>query len=299
MDRENRTWTCLSGFIIKLIAFLTMALDHIGVVLQMNVGENYGLAIAFRVIGRLALPLFCFLIAEGFYHSKKPGTYLLRLGIMATVIAIAEIVLVEGHVFSDYDLSELRKYGNIYTDLILGGLGVLLLKQKKWYFQVLSAVPFLIGFAGFIATSLEQSENMIIHWFPYFLRPQYGFYGIGMIMLFYVAHLIKGLFLKVYSNNSGIPVESLEDTQIERKSYNLIAMGVLVIWTLIFFLVGNMIPETWVTWDVVVQNVAIVSGAFILLYSGKRGYNAKWFQYGSYLFYPVHLVIIFLIGMLL
>ena len=67
MDRENRTWTCLSGFILKLIAFLTMALDHVGVVLQMNVGENYGLAIAFRVIGRLALPLFCFLIAEGFY----------------------------------------------------------------------------------------------------------------------------------------------------------------------------------------------------------------------------------------
>ena len=299
MDRENRTWTCLSGFILKLIAFLTMALDHVGVVLQMNVGENYGLAIAFRVIGRLALPLFCFLIAEGFYHTKKPGTYLLRLGIMATVIAIAEIVIVQSPLFEEYGLQELRKYGNIYTDLILGGLGVLLLKQKKWYLQILSAIPFLIGFAGFVATSLEQSENIIIHWFPYFLRPQYGFYGIGMIMLFYVAHLIKGLFLKVYSSNSGIPVESLEDTQIERKAYNLIAMGVLVIWTLLYYLIGCVIPPLWVTWDVVIQNVAIVSGAFILLYSGKRGYNAKWFQYGSYLFYPLHLVIIFLIGMLL
>ena len=120
-----------------------------------------------------------------------------------------------------------------------------------------------------------------------------------MIMLFYIGHLIKNLFLKAYSNNSGIPVESLRDTQIERKAYNLIAMGILVIWTLVYFLVGNMIPPEWVNWDILIQNVAIVSGAFILLYSGKRGYNAKWFQYGSYLYYPLHLLVIFGIGLLL
>ena len=294
-DRE-RTWTSLSGFILKLIAFVTMTFDHVGVILQMNVGENYGLAIAFRVIGRLALPLFCFLIAEGFYHTKKPGNYLLRLGIMATVIAIAHVVIAYTPWFESLDL---RLYGNIFMDLLLGGLGVFLLKQKRWYLQILAVIPFLLGFGAFIADCLENSGEMLIHWYPFFLRPQFGFYSIGMIMLFYIGHIIKNLFLKVYSNNSGIPVESLQDTQIERKAYNLIAMGILVIWTLIFYLVGNMIPYEWVFWDVVIQNVAIVSGAFILLYSGKRGYNAKWFQYGSYLYYPIHIVIIFLFGLLL
>ena len=296
VDRENRTWTCLSGFILKLIAFATMTIDHVGAMLQMNVGENYALAIAFRVIGRLALPLFCFLVAEGFYHSKKPGNYMLRLGIMATVIAIAHIGIYYIPAFEGLDL---RSYGNIFMDLLLGGLGVFLLKQKKWYLQVLAVIPFLIGFGAFICYSLENSGEMIIHWFPFFLRPQYHFYSIGMIMLFYVGHIFKNMYLKIYSSNSGIPVESLRDTQIERKAYNVIAMGILAIWSLIFYLVGCMIPENWVTWDIIIQNAAIVSGAFILLYSGKRGYNAKWFQYGSYLFYPLHLVIIFGIGLLI
>ena len=295
-DRENRTWTCLSGFILKLIAFVTMTFDHVGAMLQMNVGDNFTLAIVFRIIGRLALPLFCFLICEGFYHTKKPGNYLLRLGIMATVIAIAQLVIYYAPAFKGINL---RPYGNIFVDLLLGGLGVLLLKQKKWYLQILAVIPFLLGFAAFIAYSLEQSENILIHWFPFFIRPQYHFYSIGMIILFYVGHIFKNMFLNYYSNNSGIPVESLKDTQVERKAYNVIAMGILVFWTLIFYLVGCMIPPEWITWDVGVQNFAMVSGAFILLYSGKRGYNAKWFQYGSYLFYPLHLLIIFGIGLLI
>ena len=296
VDRENRTWTCLSGFILKLIAFATMTFDHIGVMLQMIVGENYGLAIAFRVIGRLALPLFCFLICEGFVHTKKPGNYLLRLGIMAIVIAIAHIGIYYIPAFKELDL---RSYGNIYMDLLLGGLGVFLLKQKKWYLQILAVIPFIIGFGAFICNSLENTGEIVIHWFPFFLRPQYHFYSIGMIMLFYVGHIFKNMYLNYYSNNSGIPVESLRDTQIERKAYNVISMGMLAIWTLVFYLVGCMIPAEWVNWDVLIQNVAIVSGAFILLYSGKRGYNAKWFQYGSYLYYPLHLVIIFGISVLI
>ena len=303
VDRENRTWTCLSGFILKLIAFATMTIDHVGAMLQMN-DLSPNLAIAFRVIGRLALPLFCFLIAEGFYHSKKPGNYMLRLGIMATVIALAHVLfaflpLIEGLSLSQYFGISIRDYGNIFMDLLLGGLGVFLLKQKKWYLQVLAVIPFLIGFGAFICYSLENSGEMIIHWFPFFIRPQYHFYSIGMIMLFYVGHIFKNMYLKIYSSNSGIPVESLRDTQIERKAYNVIAMGILAVWSLVFYLVGCMIPENWVTWDIVIQNAAIVSGAFILLYSGKRGYNAKWFQYGSYLFYPLHLVIIFGIGLLI
>lgn len=296
VDRENKTWTCLSGFILKLIAFATMTIDHVGAMLQMNVGENYALAIAFRVIGRIALPLFCFLVAEGLYHSKKPGNYLLRLGIMATVIAVAHIGIYYIPAFEGLDL---RAYGNIFMDLLLGGLGIFLLKQKKWYLQILAAIPFLIGFGAFICYSLEEAGEMIIHWFPFFLRPQYHFYAIGLIMLFYIGHIIKNMYLDFYSSNSGIPVESLRDTQIERKAYNIIALGILITWTLILYLVGCMIPVEWVTWNVAIQNAAIVSGAFILLYSGKRGYNAKWFQYGSYLFYPLHLVIIFGIGLLI
>lgn len=297
-NKEGRTWTCLSGFILKLIAFATMTFDHVGAMLQMNVGYNYGPAIAFRVIGRIALPIFCFLITEGFMKTKKPGQYLLRLGIMATLITLVHVV-VRYAPLSIFEGVDISPYGNIFVDLLLGGIAVLLLKQKKWYLQIIAVIPFLIGFAAFICGCLEASEGMVIHWFPFFIRPQYHFYSIGFIILFYFGHLLKNLFLKAYSDKSGIPVESLADTQIDLKAYNLIAFGIVVIWTLAFYIVGVSIPYEWVTWDVVVQNAAIISGAFILLYSGKRGYNAKWFQYGSYLYYPLHLLVIFGITILI
>ena len=40
------------------------------------------------------------------------------------------------------------------------------------------------------------------------------------------------------------------------------------------------------------QLFAILAGVFILLYSGLRGYNKKWFQYGSYIYYLLHMLII-------
>ena len=38
---------------------------------------------------------------------------------------------------------------------------------------------------------------------------------------------------------------------------------------------------------------------FILFYNGKLGYNKKWFKYGSYLYYPLHLIILFLLSLIL
>ena len=48
---------------IKLLALLTMLIDHIGVILLKDI-------IIFRLIGRLAMPLYAYCIARGFYFSK-------------------------------------------------------------------------------------------------------------------------------------------------------------------------------------------------------------------------------------
>ena len=75
---------------------------------------------------------------------------------------------------------------------------------------------------------------------------------------------------------------------------NIIQVFMLVLVSVFYYAFKYMWPKG-VFWDVESQLLAICSGAFILLYNGKRGYNAKWFQYGSYLYYPLHLGIIILI----
>ena len=297
-NQQPKTWACFSGFVLKIIGFLTMACDHVGWLLQEQPGFGYAWipGIILRCIGRLALPIFCFLIAEGFAHTKKPGQYLLRLGIMGTIISTALIVVEYAPMFGSLSLWH---QGNIYVDLILGGLGVFLLRRKEKYFNALAVIPFIIGILAFIVRGIENDGTTIIYWFPFFLRPQYMFYSIGMTMSFELARRLKDIFLADYSKKTGIPTESLVDTNIEKYALNLINMGVVVSWTLLFLLSAYIIPEDWLYWNPFIQTFAVISGAFVLLYNGRRGYNAKWFQYGSYLFYPLHLLIIFGIGLLI
>lgn len=95
----------LSGFQLKLLAIVSMFLDHIGVVLLENgllprissavlAGNSlsffpadyqfwYHIDLLLRCIGRLAFPIFCFLLIEGFQHTRSIPHYALRLGIFA------------------------------------------------------------------------------------------------------------------------------------------------------------------------------------------------------------------------
>lgn len=284
MENNRRFPLVLSGFWLKVIALLTMTIDHIGFLFT-----SLPCAGIFRCIGRLALPLFCFMIAEGAIHTKNFRKYALRLGIMASVISIAMIVM-ETPLF---DMS-MRDQGIIFIDLLLGAVAVYLLRQKQWYFKALAFLPLAYGIASEVAASLESCGCMgHILWFPFFMRTQYGWYGILMIIGFYVAYLIADVFIKNLATNSGIDPEAYKGTRIERNAINIISMMTLVFISLVRYLVRSMIPPQYVAEDYVMQLLAMCSGVFILLYSGARGYNKKWFQYGSYLYYPVHLLILY------
>ena len=61
---------------LKLIASASMLIDHIGMVLFPGVTW-------LRVVGRLAMPIYCFSIAEGLHHTRDRGMYMLRIFLFA------------------------------------------------------------------------------------------------------------------------------------------------------------------------------------------------------------------------
>ena len=70
----------MTAFTIKLIAITSMLIDHAGAVFDLHFG--------FRVVGRIAFPLFVYLIACGCRHTKSMEKYMLRLGIFALISEI-------------------------------------------------------------------------------------------------------------------------------------------------------------------------------------------------------------------
>lgn len=103
----------ITGFTLKWIAVVTMVLDHIGAVFLSDwlwaathstvvpgwrgaalswAGQHLALLwqvqTLLRLIGRLAFPLFCFLLVEGFCHTRNVKRYALRLGIFALLSEI-------------------------------------------------------------------------------------------------------------------------------------------------------------------------------------------------------------------
>jgi hypothetical protein len=67
--------------ILKIIAIITMTVDHVGAILYPDL-------IVLRIIGRIAFPLFAYLITLGIESTKKPGRYLITLFSFALVSQI-------------------------------------------------------------------------------------------------------------------------------------------------------------------------------------------------------------------
>ena len=74
----------LSGAQLKTIAILSMLADHVNkALIYPNLVSNDGLLAVlsdfFDIIGRIAFPLFCFLLVEGYFKTRNRMKYLLQL----------------------------------------------------------------------------------------------------------------------------------------------------------------------------------------------------------------------------
>lgn len=87
----------INGHVLKLFACAAMFIDHLTYILLENVSPVTGrmpvftlehgvlLDVIGRAIGRSAMPIFCFLIAEGYCHTHSKARYLLRLVVFAVI----------------------------------------------------------------------------------------------------------------------------------------------------------------------------------------------------------------------
>lgn len=142
----------MSLFWIKIIAAASMLIDHLGVFL-------FPQYIVFRVVGRLAFPLFAWGIANGAHHTKNIKNYLLRLFVFALISQIPYQLLLHSYGVRGIELNILFTFSLSLSFLVL-------IKNLKYTFQkILLTISVLI--------------------LTYLLKLDYQYLGIIGVWLFY------------------------------------------------------------------------------------------------------------------
>lgn len=221
----------MSIFTIKLIAVITMLLDHI----RYAIPETN--CILFELLGRMSYPLFAFVLTEGYIHTSSKKEYAKRL------IKYGLISQIPFMLFRSMLGKNEWKMLNIMFTLLLGFFGILSLDKikNKWISIPISiAIPMLACF----------------------LKVDYGWYGILFIYIFYLFKNKKPLIL---------PATIALCTIYYAVRYKM-AFFNNIIYLQILFILFSLI--------------------FVYMYNGEKGRNMKKFFYW---FYPLHLLILYLI----
>lgn len=113
---------------LKIIACVTMLIDHMGAVLF---PANPWL----RVIGRISFPIFCFLLSQGIHYTHSKKKYFLRLALW----------MIPSELAYDYALrgSFTWAHQSVMVTLLLGALmGLCIEKAPKLFYKLLLILPF-------------------------------------------------------------------------------------------------------------------------------------------------------------
>ena len=96
----------MSSFALRVIALMSMIVDHAGLALFPDIG-------LFRCIGRLSFPLYCFLLVQGYLHTRSIRAYGRRLLLVAILSEIPFDLLIFGRITSPMEQ-------NVLFSLLLG-----------------------------------------------------------------------------------------------------------------------------------------------------------------------------------
>lgn len=258
----------MTSFTLKIIALISMFCDHFG--------DAFVKHFSFlNLIGRIAFPIFAFQISEGFLHTKNIKKYFFRLGIFALISQIPFSL------FSTKFLNASPFSLNVFFTLFIGLLGIYLFDYiTKMYKSKIAGAninssstnitninevssdtkkiksrQFLINFIGLIIV-------ILLAYIAEILNTDYGFWGVIVVFMFYI---LKG-----------------------KKLATALTFFALCI---IHYLPELILSNFHIAY-ILLALCTFLSIIFINEYNGKQGIKVK---YLLYIFYPLHLLLLYFI----
>lgn len=171
-ENRERNMQILSGSMLKLIAIVSMFIDHFAAVMMTGdhpviytpvfymFGKKQTLYMMMRYVGRIAFPIFCFLLVEGFLHTRDRKKYGINLLVFALISELP------------FDLAFDGVFGltgqNVFFTLFLGYLGMCVIERYR---------DERLKQAGLLLLLLGVSI---------LFKADYGCIGFGLVIMFYL-----------------------------------------------------------------------------------------------------------------
>ncbi|MCL1975100.1 MAG: conjugal transfer protein TraX [Firmicutes bacterium] len=160
---ENNLVKGINARQLKIIACISMLFSHSGVIF-------WPAQVWWQVPGRIAMPIFAFMIANGFRYSHNVYRYMARLFIFAALIQYP------------YSVFLANGYLNICFTLGLGLVAIIVWQSRLPLFLRLINVLFICFLSEFSNITLWLSARYGFTGFLPWLHTEYGWYGIMMIL---------------------------------------------------------------------------------------------------------------------
>lgn len=193
------TWQShINGHILKLVACVTMFIDHLTYIFLENVSPVTGRAPVYamengilldtigRMIGRTAMPIFCFLLAEGYYYTRSRARYLARLILFAAISQLPFYLMSYYTSLSWRDLNVIVTF--VYAMAALWGVDEILLRYLqaggRAPLQLLWRVPLTVAMVAGICYLADVVTPC-----------DYGWGGVLAVLAFYLFRRQRGTAL--------------------------------------------------------------------------------------------------------
>lgn len=181
----------LSSFSLRLLALVCMLVDHAGLALFPAIG-------AFRCVGRLSFPIYCFLLVQSYAHSHDIRAYGRRLLLLALLSEIPFDLLIFGRIASSMEQ-------NVFFSLIFGLITI----------QSADALRDRPLYAGFAAAALAMGAMVC--------RVSFGWLGVALCLCM---HCFAARRLRMAAVTAGV---------LLIYTLSLLLSGVTMSWVLVSF----------------------------------------------------------------
>ena len=245
-----------------VIAYLSMIVDHVYKFLAPN------LFVANTFFGRLAMPIFAYLLAVGMKRTKSREKYIYRLFIFSIVSQIPYILMIK-------DITTLKLSGLYTTTQIINVLAFFTQEFNMGFVLLISAIFLQI---------MEFKENSRINKLITFiltatiitLFDKTGWYTLLLVIMFYY-----------------IELKNKEDL----KKMVIYMFLITTFYIIVSSLKYKIFKDAFTLYSI--QYASLISLPIIYVFKDRGKRNTRMQTFIKYSIYPIHAIIIFIMRMLL